>query len=172
MRTGSETSLDVWIARNLCFLSVLQLIISFVGPFVLGLMVVMYRLIKLRHWYFHSAREAAFGVVTALLVLAGFLLIVQYWRYPRFAFRISRFVFWLCSLVYVPAWAVVLVFGDEQTVVPAWHDIREYGGLFFTALLLPAAHFVLSAVGLYASARQTPNQAMQRTAGRSAFPLR
>ena len=159
MRTGSERSLDVWIARNLCFVSVLQLVMSFVGPFVLGLIVVIYRLIKLRHWYFHSPREAAFGVVTALLVLAGFLLIVQYWRYPRLALRMSRLVFWLCSLVYVPAWAVVLVFGGEQTVLPAWHDIREHAGLFFAALLLPAAHFILSAVGLYASARQTPDQA-------------
>jgi hypothetical protein len=123
----------------------------------------------LRHWYFHSARQAVFAVVTALLVLIGFLIIVQYSR-----FRGSPLAYRVCVLAVLVSVRSRMgngsrIFGGEQIVVPSWHGIREYGRVFLAVMLLPAAHFILSAVGLYASARQAPNQAMQRTTGRPAF---
>lgn len=156
--------LDVWIARNLGFIAVLQIVISFAGPFLFGLMAIAYTLMKLRYWSFHSGREAIFSVLAAILLLVAPFLIVQYWRYPRLAFRMGRTLFWLCSAAYVPAWILVLLFSREELAMPAWHLLHGYEGVLFAGLILPAVHFVLSIGGLYASRARTasPGDAANR----------
>jgi hypothetical protein len=144
----ADTKSDVWAARSLGCLSILTVALGY-GPLLLATLTVMWRLILLRHWSYHSIREALFGIGTALLLLVGLLLIVQYWRYPRLLFRMPALLFWLCSAFYVPLWIVVFLFGGEQIYIPRWSEIQPYLHILLAFGLLPAAHVILSLVGLF-----------------------
>jgi hypothetical protein len=144
--TRSACRLDIWAARNCGFIAVFQISFSFLPVFFI--------------LTFGStvARVGAF-----LLILLGFLLFAGCCRYPRPTFGVSGVAFWLCSLLYVPSWAGVLLSSGLIAGVPRLRELADFSPILFVFLMFPCTHFVLSVIGLYISLVPSPNNALQRT---------
>ena len=126
------TELEIWLARNLGFIAGMVVLAGVVvWPIVL--------------WTAPFSVEAAF-------CLAGFFLLVCYWRYPRLPFRLPPLMFWCLSVAFIPLWLSIRLPVEIIHGRLRWPDTTEspFGGLLIAAAIFPIAHIVFSLAGLVA----------------------
>jgi hypothetical protein len=124
------TQLEIWLARNLGFLAAMVVVAGVVvWPIIL--------------WTTPFSVEAAF-------CLAGFFLLVCYWRYPRLPFRLPPLLFWGASVVFIPLWVSLRLPAKIIHELFGWPDATgsPFRGLLIAAAIFPIAHILFSLAGL------------------------
>lgn len=151
-----KTPSDVWCARNLGILSILGVI----GPIVCG--PVLLPLLFVGLWYvlnsigyipfFQAASWFTACLISVALLLYGIFLLVQYFRYPKLGFGLSKRVFWVSSVLFCPAWTIPVALLLEWPLrLPSkeyWDDFMPLIGLGLTLMILPLCHCILSVIAL------------------------
>jgi hypothetical protein len=90
--------------------------------------------------------------IEAAFCLAGFFLLVCYWRYPRLPFRLPPLLFWSASVAFIPLWVSLRVPAKIMHGLFRWPDANEspFHGLLIAAVIFPIAHILFSLADLAA----------------------
>jgi len=126
-----------------CGPPLLILIVS--GPF--------YALTSIRYmpWLQAASWITAFTICVALF-LYGIFLLIQYFRYPKIGFGLSKRFFWTSSLLFCPAWILPVVLALNWPLrLPSeeyWSDLMPWIGLGGALMIFPLSHFIFSGMAL------------------------
>jgi len=152
-----KTTLDLWCARNLGILSILGLVgVTMVcGPLLLFLVVSgpLYIITGIGYMsFFQAVSQITACMISTALFFYGMFLVMQYFRYPKIGFGLSKRVFWLSSLLFCPAWILPIVLTlDWPLRLPPeeyWTDFMHWIVIAVTLIILPLSHFIFSAIAL------------------------
>ena len=148
----------MWCARNLGFLATLGFVgvTAVCGPLLLFLVVSgpLYAITSIGYMpWFQAASWITASLISISLCFYGMFLLIQYFRYPKIGFGLSKRVFWITSLTFCPAWIipVTLTLNWPLRLPPEdeWSGWLPWVGLGGALMIFPFTHFVFSAIALF-----------------------